>query len=133
MAEEKPLHIQVAEALGWLDCTQPNPMNRYSWVGWRPHSELGWREPVPNYMLDWSATGPVMERLGIRLTCIKYEDGARWSAYWQNETEKCPTCGHEDRSDISWPPEVMDSWCVSALEAVCRLILHLTELGFVLS
>lgn len=70
---EKPLHVQVAEALGWRDC---EPFSVYgtsdgSWVG--DTSELDAKSItgfspggfIPQYDTDWSATGPLLEEFGI--------------------------------------------------------------------
>lgn len=103
----KPLHVQVAEALGWLDLRQQNGMNRYSWTGWHAPMEVGGREAIPDFEHDWSATGPLIEKYEIWLTC----DKGMWIA----------------RTDI-WPDEKAGKYSTPLL-AVCHLILALKEAG----
>jgi hypothetical protein len=58
---DKPLHVQVAEALGWTDCHQ-KPHDE-EWWGYVNYSQ-GYRS-IPRYDLDWSATGPLITPLAV--------------------------------------------------------------------
>ena len=117
---EKPLHVQVAEALGWTDisCAGPKPIlslpgkGASLWGGLPPGfdpRDAFFRgdavlSGIPRYDTDWSATGPLIERLGI----------ATWpqSEGWAAELRL------EDRATGPTP-----------LIAVCNLILALHAAG----
>lgn len=103
---EKPLHVQVAEALGW------EPWD---------HKLLGprWRRPgsahpekaVPRYDTDWSATGPLIEK---HMIIPRFGSGTWWAeADW-------PTY----QKHIRWTGEGE-----TPLIALCHLILSLKEAG----
>lgn len=91
---EKPLHVKVAEALGWTNLEfkawyvneDLSPAEPPRWVGsapggwgasgiplnplWKEMGDRpGWVEVwnVPNYDTDWSATGPLIEKYGIAI------------------------------------------------------------------
>jgi hypothetical protein len=120
----KPLHVQVAEALGWENCHErkggillPLPLlPGKGWSGWPPGVlpivGSGYRTaPVYCYDTDWAATGPLIE---------KYKMGV-WPADedWLADTftAKHPTIdGGTTRGR-------------SPLEAVCKLILELSKAG----
>lgn len=85
MSIEKPLHVQVAEALGWTDCdatakswpwefTDPPDERVVTGLGIPPgrSSRMG----IPHYDTDWSATGPLIEKYGISV----YLADGMWSA-----------------------------------------------------
>lgn len=83
---ERPLNVRVAEALGWThgvpdDIAQHSARMIGFWIMWPPatieHLSGLKREPrpVPAYDTDWSATGPLIERYGITVTCSHFEDG----------------------------------------------------------
>jgi hypothetical protein len=78
VSEDKPLHVKVAEALGLKPkmfrvrgsadlFVEVYSDNRY-WLVDGQHSaqELAALAP-PHYDTDWSATGPLIERLNIKL------------------------------------------------------------------
>ncbi len=76
-SEERPLHVQVAEAIGWIDCRETQtlcqvkidgewetPVRSFGWEG-RPPTKgppCTWRS-IPHFPEDWAATGPLIERL----------------------------------------------------------------------
>ncbi len=70
MSEDKPLHVRVAEALGWIGLTN----ERAPWWYGYPRSgtalldavrDGSGRFRVPDYTTDWSATGPLIEKYRI--------------------------------------------------------------------
>ena len=82
---EKPLHVQVAEALGWQD-TYPAD-SEDGWLGfapkpWAKHPPWHIWMTVPRFDTDWSATGPLIERLDIAMW--PQSDG--WAAEVKLET-----------------------------------------------
>ncbi len=70
---EKPLHVQVAEALGWLDLRFRPPKNTMNlgdkgkWWGYLPPGPVTKRNVIPRYDLFWSAIGPWIFKLKIKL------------------------------------------------------------------
>lgn len=67
---ERPLHVQVAEALGWTDLYESTSLTGLvRWVGVEPHGGL--RLEVPRYDTSWCSTGPMVERFKI---CVVYRD-----------------------------------------------------------
>lgn len=134
---EKPLHVRVAEALGWTawhskhdywiitepDGTrhedgygQPNP--KYdSQTGKKVQPRQWWEEyDPPRYDTDWSATGPLIERFRphaeVRLDPLCHEP--KWCAFYIPD-------GDEDIIESSKQPTL--------LLAICHLILALKEAG----
>jgi len=140
---EKPLHLKVAEALGWSDFTfdtwwiddDGKPEGKPFWHGHDPvrtevapttalqqgfkyvigttpnpnyHPErLHW--PVPHYDTDWAATGPLIEKYGVKLERVGPH---QWSA-WVNETAHGGNHAYGD----------------TPLTAVCGLIIHAKAAG----
>ena len=70
--ETKPLHVQVAEALG--GCVEYHAEEW--WWHSKPITKPWPKVPIPQFDTDWSATGPLIERYRIDL-----ENGPGWSAY----------------------------------------------------
>lgn len=101
---EKPLHVQVAVALGWPEpeyiCDEGHDPSRPI-VAWREchreHGEYGVCDHVwhcgehrfykaPRYDTDWSATGPLIEEHQISVTPdVSYD---RWIAVKGQVAEK---------------------------------------------
>lgn len=118
---EKPLHMRVAEALGWRDLCQigwlpinpPIPCVR----GKRPEQMIvgpKGDEDVPHYDTDWSATGPLIEKYGICLSSDGPNEWEAWSGRWR---------GAVNRGTFE------DTHQPTALHAVCHLILALHAAG----
>jgi hypothetical protein len=116
VSEDKPLHVRVAEALGWEQCgTNWDEGNYQIKEAWPP----GWTDDdvprkVPRYDTDWSATGPLIEKYGIWLQKYKEAGFFDWRA------EAGDTYMRADGSPITGG---------TPLEAVCHLILALKETG----
>lgn len=130
---EKPLHVRVAEALGWknvADVTRAVGLGQSMWLGEPPpgdmagtlyvaHVDQGERSltigsgSVPRYDTDWSATGPLIEKYGICLTWWA-ERGriVRWDA-----SDNIP----EQSQHLESGP--------TPLVAVCNLLLTLAQNG----
>lgn len=109
-----PLHVEVAAALGWTDlvghckCASAAATHECERIWWgRPPRGLARPGPVPRFDLDWSATGPLLERFDISLQRRRAAGGgAAWIA----------------RSG-AW--SAVAGRGTSALESVCRLLLDL--------
>lgn len=123
--EDKPLYIQVAEALGWT-YIEPE-MSQAEW-GWQApewwlllrDKNEGLPEPMrgnpPYFDTDWSAIGPLIEKLP--LTIGKYREeffGGLWYAI--------------SPGLIGEPVAQMERTGPTPLIAVCNLILTLAEAG----
>lgn len=123
MSEEKPLHVRVAEAIGWTDCHYDGERDGEPgsgiWFGNCSDCSVlpKWFCPiteglvqVPSYDTDWSATGPLIEKYRIGLV----PDGGRshcWSA------------------QVWWERFAAGKKGPDPLIAVCNLILALKEAG----
>jgi hypothetical protein len=103
---EKPLHVRVAEALGWRALTDAERA-RGSWYGARPGDAQEMLIPVPRFDTDWSAGGPLIERFQIDL---------RWGGqnlmWWAGARRGVLTCSDP-----------------APLPAVCELLLALHAAG----
>lgn len=112
---DKPLHVRVAEALGWRDLTLWLP-SKDLWTGRHP---LGMEAEVPHYDTSWEATGPLIEKYGIALVREEMFGKTWWEAY----------AGlHLGCDGAEWSMRA-DGECDTALQAVCNLILSLAEAG----
>src|SRR3989304_2607202 len=115
---EKPLHVQVAQALGWT-CIEYAPPNL--WTGCRPSSRphspcpssnVLSGEVVPTYDTDWSATGPLIEKYELALGQTGMEDPKpTWVAWWPGSCD-VDTCS-------------VDAPAHTPLLAACHLLLSL--------
>ena len=75
MNDDRPLHVQVAEALGWADMC---PRSDGVWGGKAPGVSEPWAVP-PHYDTDWAATGPLVEKYGISVERIQHDE-LEWEA-----------------------------------------------------
>lgn len=109
---ERPLHVRVAESLGWTGVFQ----SLGSWFGlpppWRGPREHHPETGIPRYDTDWAATGPLIEKYGITLEF--FNDPLPWWA-------KCH--GIPPR----YPQKVAPQGGKTPLIAVCELFLKLEE------
>ena len=123
---EKPLHVQVAEALEVKPDFRYSPSEDFCWTycscgasremghGWeesndsawykehQPHLELNWN--CPRYDKDWAVTGPLVEK------CKIYMEPHQM--HWEVEVAGGPRVGG-----------------LTLLEAVCHLIVELGKEG----
>jgi hypothetical protein len=116
---EKPLHVRVAEALGWTSIGPGNSMNLSDpGAGYPPKNQIvGHKEPIPRYDTDWAATGPLIERYGIDTEAISYSPTDRTYGW---KARACPVWNGD---------ESMTTYGETPLLAVCALILALHEAG----
>lgn len=144
MTDEKPLHVQVAEALGvkprrsWAvmnraedayfidfdreyeaeadvaDHLRRYPNGLYAQEGAHVVEQLHY----PFFDTDWAATGPRLERLRAEgwNVVLQCENGGHWYAYYSDIGHNAPYVQVEGRGD-------------TPLVAVCRLILALSAAG----
>ena len=116
---DKPLHVQVAEALGckpgrrssrpeigW-HCTCPDDRHATEGVDGAPHEG----HEIEHYDTDWFATGPLIERYGIGLSVLPVNPRAWWPGF-----DSVNQSSH-------------DSFGQTPLTAVCNLILELHKSG----
>lgn len=120
---EKPLHVRVAEALGWVTITDEDRF----WVGRltgdlkaNPRDLLRdatGRYALPLYDTDWSATGPLIEQYGFHVQPMpsKYTL-ERWGAFLAD-------------FDNAASSLVAEGFGGTPLIAVCNLICALKEAG----
>jgi len=104
MSAEKPLHVRVAEALGWKNCHPACEI----WWGLTPNGDI---RGVTRYDTDWSATGPLIEKCSVNvLRNSRLGSGPAWKAQWDDNPR------YHELAD-------------KPLVAVCNLILALKEAG----
>lgn len=100
---DKPLHVRVAEALGWQN-PRVGEKNGGAWVANVPDQHWG-PSVIPRYDESWNATGPLIERYGIRIAPIF--DGRTWKA-----DDGIDGCGQE-----KWDPQPLRAVCLYILAA----------------
>lgn len=121
---DKPLHVQVAEALGCKPRMMPDPHGAPAWLClcedehrpiYRRHGEKG-NADLLRYDTDWSATGPQIEKYALDLRATPWQDGTKeWEASaWRPNPN---------------PKEAFRTSGDTPLIAVCNLILKLKEAG----
>lgn len=122
---DKPLHVQVAEALGWQRCylkVEFTALEMYKsddWRGFPPGrsvvSEGSSLVEIPRYDLDWAVTGPLIEKYGILVGKFPpYTFDGKWYA-----------CLPGSES----PYVQAEAHAPTPLVAVCNLILQLHKTG----
>lgn len=84
---EPPLHVRVAEAIGWTDIRFGGGIMLvgHGWKGWPPGAIpiIGQPTPrtdIPRYDEDWRAAGPLIERYARSLHGSDDEWQAEWDA-----------------------------------------------------
>lgn len=76
---DKPLHVQVAECLGWINC---HDRGDGLWEGNpppKPSDGIGFKE-VPHYDKTWCAAGPLVERFEMSISKME-SPFTDWQAY----------------------------------------------------
>jgi hypothetical protein len=96
---DKPLHVQVAKALGWIGCVRKPGTG---WWGKAPGSSG--LLPLDRFDKSWSATGRLIEKYGIDV----FKQAPNWKAVCE---------------------ETLQGTGTTPLIAVCNLILALSEAG----
>jgi hypothetical protein len=126
MTEDKPLHVRVAEALG---CSPDEYVPAGSWEGrkaWSCHclgankgEAHGDMMSVYRYDLDWSVTGPLIEKYDISLDSpeVDCDDHAAHTCLKWVALPKVSSLKVEGVSEKG------------PLEAVCFLLLKMAEAG----
>lgn len=146
MPSDKPLHVEVAEALGWTNCragTTPVPgdfnVHQAFWLGDPPpgvkpnpattyidnetERVMFGDSVIPHYDTDWSVTGPLIKKFGFNLDCVRDDeddDDPDWEAFVRGLTDT--------NGGYIW------SWAERGatnepLVAICYLILTLAKKG----
>ncbi len=110
--DSRPLNVRVAEALGFrvedrsvygckAQCISsvssggnfPHPHGRHDhiqWEYWKPYEwepEDGDWMPALDYPNDWSATGPLIERLYLDFACYMPDSWRAWQGYAKMEQD----------------------------------------------
>lgn len=132
---EKPLHGQVAEALGWTDIkssmetkgvwtTGPSgPMLADAqvevWTGQEPETMR--TGTIPRYDEEWLYGGPLLEKHKIS-AFFDGEPDNRWTTTVSGEWKSCPHC--EQLHLENW-----HGYGETLLVAACELILALGKAG----
>jgi len=135
MSDDKPLHIQVAEALGWTNVGEvpvPPFVTEPHWLGDPPSwvkstaisaidHETGTvtltrgTQTVPRYDTDWSATGPLIEKYNLGVGRVAVDGQYPRFTPW--------------RAAVCLPGIVFSIEHAQPLVAVCNLILALHTSG----
>lgn len=109
----KPLHVRVAEALGWGGPFQRGGGTMLAtdnhWDGRAPGNYVigEQHDRIPRYDTDWSATGPLIER--YRILLVTAPDWGDWTAR-----------AHDS---------LLQARAATPLIAVCNLIIALAAAG----
>jgi hypothetical protein len=114
---ERPIHVRVAEALGWIDCHEVAYGAKAGAFVWWGQKTRGFPEGIPRYDTSWEATGPLVEKYEITLGFIK-----GWFAHCEGDSGRL-YLNQEDREE----PTIANG--ETPLLAVCALILALAEAG----
>ena len=118
----KPLHVQVAEALGEI-YYRPCELMPESCAGvYIPRDGDG--RCVPCYDTDWSATGPLLEK--YRISTGKYNPWFLGGKYYAVQRAEFAS---EEEALANMGPETHEATGNSTLEAVCQLLLQLHKAG----
>ena len=87
MSTEHPLHVQVAEALGWTEIRKQQDGMAHeitgAWIGTEPHGGL--TLVVPQYDRSWCSVGPLVQRFEIsiiRENPVDYKEDPEWEAWY---------------------------------------------------
>jgi hypothetical protein len=107
---EKPLHVRVAEVVGWTKCAFTGPIQHFynvaageidhrEWTGVSPYvADRDYRCPVWRYDKSWDVTGPLKEKYGITVI-PDYTPDAKFTAFTQFEFIPYEGASYKDRED----------------------------------
>jgi len=101
---ELPLHVQVAQAIGWKNF-HPCEGTENLWIANDPDSHP---EYVPRYDLEWSATGPLIELMKLAV-------------------EPCPKNPYPWMATRIGGGYIHHSYGETPLIAICRVLLLIDE------
>jgi hypothetical protein len=120
--EDKPLHVRVAQVLGWTMIEHVDGL----WRGLSPHDpRLGKIHcMIARYDTNWGATGPLIERHGINLERVSTEEGTLWRA----SKAFGEAAGHQQAEEVI-EEESLHATGNIPLAAVCDLLLVLAVHG----
>lgn len=135
MAVAKPLHVRVAEALGWTECYEIPAAGDHpgGWYGkWPPGPHGGTARTftvVPLFDTDWRDGGPLFEKYASRMEVTPPRtEPARYSQ--EDGHLVCDAISFAQWVEVSGPddhetirPE--DGYGATILEATCELVLRL--------
>jgi hypothetical protein len=126
---DKPLHVQVAEVLGWTNLTDsgygrydgdpPEDWPEYVGFDFKLSQVL-----VPRYDTDWAATGPLLEK--YRISTGKYNPWFQGGKYYA--VQRYQSASEEDAL-AQMGPEPYETTGDTTLQAACLLILALHKAG----
>jgi hypothetical protein len=103
-----PLHVLVANAIGWTELRHYDDLTVPGWYGRFPGAEPGIKTDVPRYDSSFCSTGPLMERFKIGVMW----DHGQWIAHYST------TEGHDQYQGGETPSQ-----------AVSRMVVHLHKKG----
>lgn len=109
---ERPLHVQVAEALGWTDMADRGDG---LWLGVNPETKL--RVEVIPYGRSWCSTGSLVDKLGLMVGPERYMSMSEPIGGWTARTTKSPR--EAQTSEYGANP----------CEAIARLVVKLHKEG----
>lgn len=105
-----PLHVQVAQALGWTDLRQNQGLDgKQNWIGVEPHGGLNL--VVPRYDTSWCSTGVLLERFNLSVARSVLLNEEKTPSKW-----------------VAMAGKVIEH-CDSPCEAISRLIVRLSKEG----
>lgn len=131
MSEDRPLHVQIAEALG---CSPEPPTEKWEVEAalWRcgcydrahADEDMDWAGTLLRYDTDWAATGPLIEKYHIHIEDAYQlqDDMAQGPHIWVASAPNLPGAIQADGS-------YQTIWESTPLLAICRLILALKKAG----
>jgi hypothetical protein len=102
MSIDSPLHVQVAEALGWTEISEDGE----KWWGREPYGKI--RMTIPRYDTSWCSAGAILERFKFGIMW----DHGQWIAQYMTDE------GHDQYQGGEKPTE-----------AISRLVVHLYKEG----
>ena len=113
---EKPLHVRVAEALGWGFTADGLSVISPEGGRWALNKSV---DPIPCYDTDWNALGPFIHGWQISVWPRGNDD---------DEGPRAVQWGAKRIPDARKPCDGLASGA-TPLEAICNLILQLKEAG----